>query len=131
MMPNNFILNGDIEGLSNFLNKAENPTINHAVAYIKNNVTVKLTSENIAKAVKTNKRYLFANFKRETGKTLVQCINKEKVKKACYYLQFTDKSLADISSSLSFSMQSYFQSVFKKITGQTPSDWRKNNMYFK
>ncbi|MCD8041123.1 MAG: AraC family transcriptional regulator [Clostridia bacterium] len=131
----NLITNATIDFaklVKNYLdNKTDNPTINRAVTYIKNNITVKLTADDIAKAIKANKRYLFTRFKKETGKTLIQFVNEEKIKKSCYYLQFTDKSLAEIANFLSFSSQSYFQAVFKSIVGQTPTDWRKNNRYFK
>lgn len=109
--------------------KTKNPTINNTLSYIQNNINSKLTSENIAYALHINPHYLFTKFKEETGKTLTQFITEEKIKKACYYLTYTDKSLADISIHLSFSSQSYFQTVFKKVKGQTPSEYRKMNTY--
>ena len=44
---------------------------------------------------------------------------------------FTDKSLIEISTCLSFSSQSYFQSIFKKIMGITPTKWRRKNTVVK
>lgn len=107
--------------------KTDNPAINRAIHYIKVNINSKLLAEDIAGALHINLHYLFTKFKQETGKTLTQFINEEKIKKACYYLMFTDKSLIEISTYLSFSSQSYFQTIFRKVTGQTPTQWRKNN----
>ena len=111
--------------------KTNNPIINRAVQYIKTNINTKLLAEDIANALHINLHYLFVKFKQKTGKTLTQYINEEKIKKACYYLMFTDKSLIEISTYLSFSSQSYFQTVFRKIIGQTPTEWRRNNAYTK
>lgn len=111
--------------------KTENPTVDRAISFIKANVNSKLLAEDIASALHINLHYLFTKFKAETGKTLTQFINEEKIKKACYYLMFTDKTLIDIAMHFSFSSQSYFQTVFKKIMGITPSEWRENNTYIK
>ncbi len=44
---------------------------------------------------------------------------------------FTNKSLIDIANHLSFSSQTYFQTVFKQVKGTTPAEWRKFNAYIK
>lgn len=109
--------------------KTGNPSITRAIEYIKANINSQLSAEEIANAIHVNPHYLFVNFKKETGVTLTQYINQEKIKKACYYLMFTDQPLIDIAMHLSFSSQSYFQSVFKKQMGKTPAEWRKDNLY--
>ena len=106
---------------------SSNPTIERAIVYINANITSKLLAADIAKALNISENYLFSKFKAETGKTLTQYINEEKVKKSMYYLTFTDKTLSQISYHLSFSSQSYFQTVFKKITGMTPAQYRISN----
>lgn len=107
--------------------KTENPAIRRAIEYIKENLNTKLLAEDIAKAVHVSPHYLFTKFKIETGKTLTTYINEEKIKKACYYITYTDNSFSEIANSLSFSSQSYFQSVFKKVTGETPNRWKLHN----
>lgn len=108
-----------------------NPVIDRAIRYIKANINSKLLIDDIADGIRANAHYLFVNFKQETGKTMTQFINEEKINKACYYLMFTDKSLIEISICLSFSSQSYFQSIFKKIMGITPTEWRRKNTVVK
>lgn len=118
--------------VKNYLTKkTENPSINRAINYIKTNIHSKLTAAGIANALHINTHYLFTNFKTETGMTLTQFINIEKINKACYYLSFSDKSLVDISGALSFSSQTYFQTVFKQVKGLTPVEWQKQNSYIK
>lgn len=105
----------------------QNPTINKVIKYIQGNITSKLLAADIAEALHISLNYLFTKFKGETGKTLVQYINEEKVKRAIFYLTFTEKPLIEISNHLSFSSQSYFQTVFKNVTGQTPAAYRESN----
>lgn len=105
--------------------KTENPTVRRAVEYIKENLNTKLVAADIAAAVHVSPHYLFTKFKQETGKTLTQYINEEKIKKACYYIVYTDNSFSEIANFLSFSSQSYFQSVFKKVMGKTPNQWKR------
>lgn len=107
--------------------KTENPTINRVINYIKTNINSKLSAEDIAEALHINTHYLFVKFREETGKTFTQFVNEMKVEKACYFLLFTDKPLIDIAMHLSFSSQSYFQTVFKKVMGMTPAQYREHN----
>lgn len=104
-----------------------NPTVNRIIKYIQANITTKLFAADIADTLNISVNYLFTKFKAETGKTLTQYINEEKIHKSIFYLTFTDKSLAEISNHLSFSSQSYFQTVFKSVTGQTPASYRESN----
>lgn len=64
-------------------------------------------------------------FKSETNKTINQAILGAKIEEAKELLAYTDKSISHISSYLAFSSQSYFQNQFKKLTGYTPLQYRK------
>jgi len=62
---------------------------------------------------------------------LSQYILNEKILEAQRLLQFTNKSLVEITMHLNFSSQSHFQRVFKKVKDETPMQFRlKNNTYF-
>lgn len=72
--------------------------------------------------------YLSRIFKRDLGVSLNDYINCEKIEESKRLLAFSDKPLSEISSYLCFSSQSYFQNLFKNITGLTPLKYR-NAMY--
>lgn len=57
--------------------------------------------------------------------TIGEYINQRKIEEAQRLLRFSDKSLSAISNYLSFSSQSHFQNVFKKVTGETPTAFQK------
>ena len=71
-----------------------------------------------------SRSYLSTKFKKETGMTLSQYIQEQKIEKAKSLLKTTDRSILEIATYLGFSSQGYFQNVFKKLTGMTPKEYR-------
>ena len=80
----------------------------------------------IAERLHTNPSYLSMLFKQETGVTLTNYISQARIKKSCDLLSETTASLSDIAAQCGFPDQSYFSKVFKKVTGITPKEYRKN-----
>ena len=58
--------------------------------------------------------------------SIVEYNQRAKVQNARRLLEMSDYSLGEIASYLSFSSQSYFQTIFKKIEGVTPKQYREN-----
>lgn len=87
--------------------------------------TIKNINE-ISQAVGISSSYLQHIFKKETGKSLVQFINEEKVKQAKHDLIFTEKTIEDIAYDLGYNNQGQLSTVFKKVTGSTPITFRKH-----
>lgn len=107
--------------------KTNNAKINAAMHFIQENYTRHLSVKEIANEVELSSEYLSSQFHKLTGTTLPTYITKLKIAEAKNLLRFTDMSLAEISEYLSFSSQSYFQSVFKKEIGDTPNEYRRLN----
>lgn len=68
--------------------------------------------------------YFSKKFKQEVGMSLRDFAVREKAARAMTLLSQTSMSISDISESLGFNSQSYFGSVFRKITGMTPSEYQ-------
>ena len=56
-----------------------------------------------------------------------QFVNDFRIREACCLLRTTDKSVLEVSLSAGFATKSNFNREFLRITGQTPSQWRKDN----
>jgi AraC-like DNA-binding protein len=110
--------------------KTNHQKINEAMHYIRENYQKRLKVEEVAEAVGLSKEYLSSKFKQVAGIALPDYINQQKIGEAKQLLHFTDMSLSEISQYLSFSSQSYFQTVFKNLTGDTPMEYRIKNKYF-
>lgn len=50
-----------------------------------------------------------------------------KITEAVRLIEYKDLPIVTIGELLGFSSQSYFCSVFKKVTGKTPKEYRENN----
>ncbi len=85
-----------------------------------------LTVSDIALLLKRSCSYISHVFEREMHLPLKQYILQQKVKEARYLLTSTQNSISGISELLGFSSQPHFQTVFKRLTGVTPSDYRKS-----
>lgn len=84
-----------------------------------------ITLETAAAAAGFSACHLSRVFRQETGMSLVDYIQKERVEASRYMLIYSDYTLAVISEYLNFSTQSYFIKIFKKHTGMTPAQYRK------
>lgn len=110
--------------------KTNHPKINDVIHYVRENYQKRLTVEEIASEVGLSSEYLSTKFRKVTGILLPTYINQHKITEAKELLHFTDMSLGEIAEYLSFSSQSYFQTTFKKITGDTPMEYRLKNKIF-
>ena len=98
--------------------------IYQCVQFVGRCVNEPITVEDVADYVEKSASYVSACFKKEMGTSLGNYIVQIKIEEAQRMLRFTDKSLFEISDYLCFSSQSYFQSVFKRLTGTTPQKYR-------
>ncbi len=64
-------------------------------------------------------------FNKYVGTTLIAYITKLKINYACTLLRYTDSSPLEISSKLAYDSLSHFNRVFKKITGMSPIEYRR------
>ena len=95
------------------------------IQYVNGHVNESISVNDVSNFIHRSRSYTLAHFKEELGFNLGEYIIHAKIQEAKSLLTFTDKSLSEISSYLCFSSQSYFQNVFKKITGETPLSYRK------
>jgi two-component system response regulator YesN len=64
-------------------------------------------------------------FKEETGIPVTEYINMARIKKAKELLANTSLKVYEIAYEVGFNDQHYFSSVFKKIVGLSPTEYRE------
>lgn len=72
--------------------------------------------------------YLSKLFKIVTGENFIEYISRKRIEKACELLSGSDRKIIDISELVGYENQRYFSQVFRKMMGQTPSEFRESSM---
>ncbi|EGT3616543.1 response regulator [Clostridium perfringens] len=100
--------------------------VNEIIKFIEKNVDKRITLVMVANAVNLNESYLSRIFKNETGKNLMYFINEVKMKKAKELLKSPDNLVKEVANSIGMTDQFYFNRVFKKFYGVSPSKFKKD-----
>ena len=100
--------------------------INEIIKYVSDNCLEKITIDELAFLFKTNRASLCKDFKRATGKTVVEYINEKKFELAKRRILTSNATFTEISAELNFESIHYFTRFFKKMSGLTPKEFRKN-----
>ena len=107
---------------------AEPPTmINEIIKYVSDNYLEKITIDELAFLFRTNRATLCKEFRRATGKTLVEFINEKKFEKAKRKILTTEATFTKIAEEMKFESIHYFTRFFKKMSGMTPKEFRRIN----
>ena len=99
--------------------------ISEIINYVNDNYLEKITIDELAFLFRTNRATLCHNFKKSTGKTLVEFINAKKFERAKYKIASTSDTFTRIAEELNFESIHYFTRFFKKMSGMTPKEFRK------
>ena len=98
-----------------------------AIEYITENYNRKIVNKEILEIANLSPYYFIRLFKKETGKTPHAYLLHLKIEKAKELLAFSNYSVTEICFICGFSEHSHFSKVFKKLTGSTPLQYRKEN----
>lgn len=92
--------------------------------YIAKNYNNKISLKSTANYIHINSSYLSRLYKKETGETLTDSINKLKIEHAKELLETTDMKTIKISQSIGIDDPAYFSHLFKKYVGTSPIEYR-------
>lgn len=101
-----------------------NPLVNRTIQYIHNNYYKDISIDKVCAELNINKFYFCNLFKKETGYTFVQFLTLWRVEKSKIYLSDPSLTLLDVSLNVGFNNQGYYSTTFKKVTGQTPTEYK-------
>lgn len=72
-----------------------------------------------------SKYHLCRVFKNAMKLTVIEYLNQIRVKNACHLLEVSDYGISRISQLCGFNSVAYFSNVFRRLTGTSPSQYRK------
>ena len=103
-------------------------SVNRALGYIHDNLSVKLRIDDICRNVYSARSTLVKKFSEETGMSIGEYINSEVMTICEQLLCETDLPISEISERFGFCDQFYFSRCFKAKYGETPQKYRKNRL---
>jgi YesN/AraC family two-component response regulator len=101
--------------------------IKDAIQFLGRNYDEKLTLESMAEAVYLTPQYFSRLFKKETGMSFIDYLNKIRIEHACDFLLHSDYPSYRIATECGFSDSSYFTRVFSKHMKCTPVEYRRQS----
>lgn len=104
--------------------KHEDDPIKQAQEYIENNVTEKISVEDLSSMYAIGRRHFERRFKKATNNTPVEYIQRVKIEAAKKQLESTPKNINEVMYDVGYTDAKAFRTVFKKITGISPIDYR-------
>lgn len=93
--------------------------------YLDANYSETITLDSLAALTHMNKYYLAHTFTKYIGLSPINYLLQKRIQEGKSLLESTSYSIAQISDLLGFSSQSYFSQAFRKATGMTPMQYRK------
>jgi len=105
--------------------KDSNIIMSNAIQYLNQHLSEHITVDSMAKALGYSASYLSKVFVRLTRKSIITFLNEMRIQRAKEMIATDTQSMSEISESLGFSSLQYFSTMFKKITGFSPTEYKK------
>ena len=105
----------------------KNPLVERAKEYVAEHYYENLMLTEVAEKVGVTAGYLSTLFQKQLEKGFVDYLNEIRIDHACTYLQQNYLKTYEIAYKVGFNDEKYFSKVFKKIMGQSPTEYRKSS----
>ena len=103
----------------------KDPLVAKVSSYFWDHLSEEITLESVLKKFSVNKNTLNNAFNNEMSMSCMAYLEDLRVNRAKKMLQLDDESVSEISRLCGYDDTGYFSKVFKKHTGLTPSDYRR------
>lgn len=111
--------------IQNYSIKNYSNIIQSVINFVDANLSADLSLRFLAKQLNVNASYLSNQFRKETGSTLTDYVNKKRIHHAIYLLNTTTLQIQTISQYCGINDVNYFTKLFKKHVQKSPSEYRK------
>lgn len=102
----------------------EDEPIKLAQEYIENNVTEKISVEDLAIKYAISRRHFERRFKKATNNTPIEYIQRVRIEAAKKQFESSRKNVNEVMYDVGYSDTKAFRTIFKKITGLSPIEYR-------
>lgn len=116
-----------VRNITSVRQKKISGTIEKADAYMEEHYQEEISLEDIAKEVNLSSYYFSRFYKGETGINFTDKLINIRIEKAKTLLLDPDLSIKEVSFMVGYADPNYFSKLFKKVTGTTASEYKKNS----
>ncbi|MDF2787630.1 MAG: DNA-binding response regulator [Neobacillus sp.] len=109
-------------------NQIDNINLKRLLEFIKEHYAEPITLTEVAKHFHFNPSYLSSYFSTHKGEGFIEYLNRVRIEEASKLLVEGRANISEISGMVGYSDHSYFCKVFKKITGLSPSQYRRKQI---
>jgi AraC-like DNA-binding protein/ligand-binding sensor protein len=103
---------------------SEPPVIRRAKEFINEHQTEDLTLTQVSRAVNTSTFYFCKMFKKTTGINFTDYLSRVRIEKSKNLLLNPNLRISEIAFEVGFQSLTHFNRVFKKVLGQSPTEYR-------
>lgn len=118
----------DYADKGNAVNSTQFKNIQHILTFIDEHFNEQLSLNQLAELAGMSPNYFSAFFKKISGITLWDYINSKRINMAVQCIRNRDsgKNMLEIAILCGFNNTTHFNKMFKRITGMTPTEYKKN-----
>jgi transcriptional regulator GlxA family with amidase domain len=102
----------------------EDEPIRKAQEFIEANIAAKISVEDLAFKFAIGKRHFERRFKKATNNSPMEYIQRVKIEAAKKHLESSRKNINEVMYDVGYSDTKAFRTVFKKVTGLSPAEYR-------
>lgn len=106
-----------------FKTETENDYVQHIIQVTKEKYADKISIESFSEELGVSPSYLSRKFKEATGATYLDFLNKYRVQQSIKLLETGKYKVYEVSDMTGFSDYKHFNTVFKRYTGSSPSEF--------
>ena len=99
-----------------------------AIHYMKENIERHISLDDIASYLGYSASHFSMTFKKQTGESPLNYMNKLKIEEACYLLKNTDMKINQICHKVGIEDCYYFSRLFSKSMGISPKEYRRDDI---
>ena len=107
-------------------NSRHREQIERSMQFILKHLDAQLSLDDLAHEAQMSRSYYSTSFRKLNGVSVWEYIMNMRIENAQHLLETTDRSILDISGSCGYNNISNFNRAFRRVTGKTPREYRKD-----
>ena len=116
-----------VERMSTAIYPSDNPYIVKILKYISQNITSRITIDDLLRQVPMSRRLLEIRFRQATGQSIHQYITSMRMNLFAQKLLASDEPIADVASRLGLNDTRNLSRIFRQAKGCSPMEYRKRH----